>query len=148
MNLPTFLKLTSRSALSVSEGGPQYGLGRVVTAHAVDPSAWRRRCRAEEEVLRRSRIGDQAGGRAREELPDVHHPPSDVAPDKILIVPLEIPRIHGASREDPVAKPGREPLQLRLDPLGHVKRGAIGHVTVGPRRLLPFGGARIIAERL
>ena len=42
---------------------------------------------------------------------------------------------------------GREALDLRLDPVGHIHVGAVRPVTVGPRDVLSRGGARRVGER-
>jgi hypothetical protein len=52
---------------------------------------------------------------------------------------------HGAGQHE-VAEAGREPLDLRLDPAGHVDLGAGWHVTVSPQRLLAGRGAGRIGD--
>ena len=59
--------------------------------------------------------------------------------------------LRGAERragDDPVAESGREALDLRLDPLGHVARPAVRDVAVRPRRLLALGHATRVEEAL
>ena len=79
---------------------------------------------------------------------------ADVAADKVAIAALELAGAHHVAGEDAVAEPGREPLDLGLDPLD--ERRELGApvdpgarpVRVGPRRVLAGGRARRVGERL
>ncbi len=55
-------------------------------------------------------------------------------------------RRYDASREDHVFKSRRESFDLILDSLGHVEAGAVGHVAIGPRRMLSVGSTRIVEQ--
>jgi len=55
-------------------------------------------------------------------LTKIHRPSADVAADKIGIAAFEIARSRSVPREDRVAKPRGEPLDLPLDASGHVHR--------------------------
>src|ERR1043166_15170 len=50
------------------------------------------------------------------------------------------------TREAPRAEAGRETLQLRLDRFGHVGRGRVRYMAIGPRRVIALGGATRIKQ--
>ena len=51
------------------------------------------------------------------------------------------------TREDAVAKPWREALDLGFDTLGHIDCRSVGHVTVSPGNVFSFRRARLVKER-
>ena len=120
----------------------QRRLGGEVAAHAVHPAARRRGRRAEEQPRVRRRVGHPAGDRPGEQLAQVLQPAVDVAADVVGVVRLHLGGRHRRPRQDEVAEPRREPLDLRLDPRGHVLGAAGGHVAVGPPDVLARGGPR------
>ena len=89
-------------------------------------------------------VGVAADRRPRPELADVLDPGVDVAAYVVLVVALEVDRVHGVTGQDQVPEARREPLDLGLDALRHVHRRAGWHVAIGPHGVLPGGGARIV----
>ena len=65
----------------------------------------------------------------------------DVAADVGRVVRLEPRRPGDVAGQHEVAEARREALDLGLDALGHVDGRAVGHVAVGPQRVLPGRGA-------
>src|SRR5205823_3378727 len=61
---------------------------------------------------------------------------------------MDLGRAHDRARENAVAKPRREALDLRLHPFSHVERGAIRDVAVRPHGVLARGSARWVEEAL
>jgi hypothetical protein len=76
---------------------------------------------------------------AREELADVLPATVDVAANVVGIVALEISGPHRVPGQDRRPESRREALDLALYGLGHVPRGAVGHVAVGPGRVVAAG---------
>ena len=74
--------------------------------------------------LDRRRVG--APGRAREELTQVGHARGDVAADEVGVVRFDVGGRQDRSREDAVAEPRREALDLTLDAVEHVGGRADG----------------------
>ena len=76
-----------------------------------------------------------AGHRSREHLPQVLGAAVDVAAHVVGVVLLQAGRRQDAAGQDHVPEAGREALDLGLDPLPHVERGAVRDVAVGPGRV-------------
>src|SRR5881397_435626 len=72
----------------------------------------------------------------------------DVAAGVVRVAMLDVARVHHAARKDALAETGREPLELRFDATRHVLRRAVGHVAVGPERVLPRWRTRGIEQTL
>src|ERR1041385_6131861 len=60
----------------------------------------------------------------------------NVAAGQITVRLLKIGRIHGVAGQNAIAKAGREPFDLRFDPLRHVALASKRHVRVGPEHML------------
>src|SRR6266850_2550407 len=129
---------------SVADSAP----GGVIPAHSMHSPTRRSRGGAEVDVTRGRRVGIEAKERARHELEQRVRATADVATDVVRVVALDLGGAHDRTREDPIAEPGGEALELRLDSLGHVKGGPVGNVAVRPYRVLPRGRARWIEEAL
>ena len=118
------------------------------------PTAGMRRGGGEIEPADRGLGPAQAGRRAEHELlVDLGGSPVERPADEIAVGGLQLGRVEDVPRPDPVAEPGGEALDLRLDPVGEgiglalvpgpgqaLPRGvaahALGHVGVGPGHLL------------
>src|SRR5262249_58246738 len=114
----------------------------IPAAEAVDPGSWRRRSGAEKNPRIRRAVRIEAPGGASEKLPDVRPAAADVAANVVRIVALEISRRELRGRENPVAEPRGEALDLGQDPLSHVYGRAVGHMAIGPDRVATGGRAR------
>ena len=71
--------------------------------------------------MHRGTIGRRAKDRPRDELSEVGGAPVDIAPDKICIGFLETGGRNTRSRDDAVAKAGREAFNLSLTPFTHIE---------------------------
>ena len=60
---------------------------------------------------------------------------------------FERQRAESASRQHAIAEARREPFDLRFDAIGHVLRGAVGNVAVGPQHMPAVWRARGIKKR-
>src|SRR5213078_3696090 len=119
---------------------------REISAHSVHTSTGWCRCGAEINTVNRGRIRTKARDRSREQLRDILRAAVDVAADEIGIMPLKIGGKPYLSRQDALAKTGRETLDLILDPLRHVDFAAVGNMTISPRGMLTGRGARCIEQ--
>jgi hypothetical protein len=72
----------------------------------------------------------------------------DVAADEVRVVPLELGRVARARGEDAVMEAGREALDLRIDPVAHVERGAVRDMAVRPGSVLSGRRARVVEKAL
>ena len=75
-------------------------------------------------------------GRAEQRLAQRPGPAVDVPAHVVGVVLVQVGGGAHGPGQDQVAEPGGEPLDLCLDPAGHVGRAARGHVTVAPQRVL------------
>ena len=114
--------------------------GRTLTAHAVHPSTGRGRRRAEVDTLQPRAIGVPAHGGSKDGLTQGRRTGADIPAHVARVVGLGLDGGGGDLADDAVAEPGREPLDLRLDPFPHVDVRSIGDVAVGPQRVLPCRG--------
>ena len=124
----------------------QHGSRCMIAAHPVDAGAGRGGGGAEKEPGVGGGVGIRPGHGPREHLAQVLHAADDVAADVVGVVVREIGgrgRVHG---EDRVAEARGKALDLVEDGAGHVDRGAVGDVAVGPERVLVFRGARWIEK--
>jgi hypothetical protein len=106
--------------------------------HARDRRGGRR---AQVDAAGRGPVRVPPGHRAQHGLPQRLRADRDVAADVVRVAGLlGDGGTHGPG-QDQVAEAGGEPLDLRLDPAGHVDVRAGRHVAVGPQRLLAGRGA-------
>src|SRR6266542_2112982 len=126
----------------MAEGRP----GGVISAHSVNAGARRGGGRTEEHGGIGRFVGDDARGRPGDQLPKGLRAPRDVPAHVVLVVAFDVPRKPDGPGQDAVPKSGGEPLDLTLDPLPHVDRGAVRDVTVRPGRVAARGGASWIEQ--
>ena len=113
----------------------QRGAGRPEPAHAVHAASGRRGGRAQVDALQGRAVRVPPRRRPEDHLAERGGTGIDVAADVARVVLLGRHGREGRARQDQVAEAGREPLDLRLDPLGHVHRRTVGDVAVGPQRV-------------
>ena len=82
----------------------------------------------------------------REELAEVGHAAGDRAADVVRVVLLEVGGAHHVPREDPVAEPRREALDLAFDGLGAIQRRPGGDMAVRPAGVLAGGCPGCVEE--
>ena len=94
-----------------------------------------------------SRYGCRVSRGRGEQLEVVERAARDVAADEVGVRRFEIASRAHRSSDDDVAKPRREPLDLRVDRLARVERRCCRHVAVRPERVHPLGRASRVAHR-
>ena len=104
--------------------------GGVESAHAMDSAAgW---CGGAAEEDGRITGGVGAAGGAEDELARCHGSAGEIAAGEVGVPSFELRRGLGATGEYAVAEAGSKALDLGLDGLGSVERGAVGDVAVAP----------------
>ena len=132
-------------AEDVAEGGQ----GGELTAAAVHAGDRRSRRGAEIDAADRRPVRVPPGYRAQDGLPQGLPADADVAAHVVRVMRFLVGGRADRAGQDEVAEPGGEPLDLRLDPAGHVDLGSGRHVTVGPQgRPAGRGAGRIGDARL
>ena len=110
-------------------GGPD-------AAHPMDAAAGWSGCRAQIDALGARPVWVPAAGRTEDRLAKRPGTAGDVASDVIGVVMLSVHGCHCRSGEDKVLEAGSKPLDLGLDPPGHVYSRSPRDMAVGPERLL------------
>ena len=118
-----------------------------VAGHAVHRPPGERGGAAEVEAAHRRAVGGERGHRPEDHLAERVAAAADVAADEVRVAALQIAGAEHVAREDPLAKAGREALDLRLDALDVALALAlpvdrVRTVRVGPGGVPP-AGARV-----
>ena len=118
-------------------------------AAAVHGGTGRGRRRAQVHAAQRGPVRVPPGHRPGQHLAHGLRAAGDVPADVVGVHRLLLRRGPGVPRQHQVGEPGGEPLDLGLDPRGHVHRGPRRDVAVGPQRVLAAGRpARVGDARL
>src|SRR5579884_4261605 len=117
----------------------------VISTHAMYSAEWRSRGRAKKNVRVGRSIVVWCG--PEEQLAQGNGPSIDVPANEVGVQRFKKSGRRDMARQDAVAETGREALDLCFDALRHIKRGPVGHVTVGPGDVLSLRRARGIEQR-
>src|SRR5215469_3266659 len=98
----------------------QHGPGSPQSAHAVYAGTRRGRSRAQVHPSQWRAVRVPAERRPADRLPQRADPAGNVAADIAGVVALQVNRCAYRTRENAITETRREPLDLRLDPAGHV----------------------------
>src|ERR1035438_5176006 len=83
----------------------------------------------------------EAPGGAEEELADIERAAIEIAADEVGIVVFHGGGAENVAAQDALPEAGGEALHLGLNGIGHVRRGRVGQVAVGPGGMLSLGSA-------
>jgi hypothetical protein len=133
-------------SLADAEHVPQCGPCGEFAAPAVHAGDRRGGRRAQVDAADRRAVRVPLDGRPEHGLQHGLHADRDVAAHVVRVVRLLVGGGADGAGQDQVAEAGREPLDLRLDPAGHVHVGAGRHVRVGPQGVAAGRGAGRIGD--
>src|ERR1700691_5817428 len=111
----------------------------MIAAHAMHSSSGRSGRGANVNISRRS--GVMSPRRSKQKLTNVSRAASDISSYEVRVHALKIGRRKNAPRQNAIAEAGSEPINLILQFLKHTHRGAVGHMTISPRRMFTRGSA-------
>ena len=112
-----FMARATQSVARCRASWGQRGARGGIPGHAVDRSARERGGAAEVEPRERRAVRGQLGERAEHHLSQPVAAAADVTADEVAVARLQVVRAEHVARQDPVAEPGGEALDLRLDAL-------------------------------
>src|SRR5262249_6799710 len=122
--------------------------GGVVTAHSVNAAPRRSGRRTQINTAHRRPIWNETQNWPNNQLTQIRRAAVDIATGQIRIRSFKINRAHFVTRENAVAKPGSEALDLRFDLCRHVDLTPERHMRVSPEDVLSARGASFIEKTL
>ena len=114
------------------------------TAHAVYPTAGRRRSATEEDTGERGTV--QAACGAEEELPQIECAAVEIAANQIGIMSFHAGGAEHMAAQNTLAEAGGEAFHLGFDGVRHVQGRAVGNMAIGPGGVLAGGRAGGVEE--
>src|ERR1700691_2893150 len=105
----------------------------MIATHAMHSPSGRSRRGANVNISRRS--GIMPPRRSKQKLTNVGRAATNISSYEVRVHALKIGRRKNAPRQNAVAEAGSEPINLILQFLKHTHGGAVGHMTICPRRM-------------